>query len=162
MIKRKFVLLVIVVLLASLVLAPGAALAKATVTEFSGTETVVALIDPGAATFPGGNLHGRGRIWEVYHATNDPRVNGTVIVVSNANFDSNFEGVAWGTFRVEPEGYDGTWEARWHSNPTNPDVITAVGHGTGELEGLKAWWRLTYVTEVDVVISGRILDPQGE
>jgi hypothetical protein len=97
------------------------------------------------------------------HDTTDPRVTGTAIVVSNANGNpANDMGPAWGTMHVEPEALDGAWEAIWHSPPGRPGIV-AVGRGTGELEGLKAWWTFEYDEgDPNGHISGRILDPHGE
>jgi hypothetical protein len=144
--------------------ASPAAGAKATVTEFTGTEEVVDLLDEGILIeMPGGTFKGRDRVWEMYHDTTDPRVTGTAIVVSNGNFNPEFRGPAWGTMRVEPDDLEGAWEAVWHSPPGRPEIITAVGHGTGELEGLKAWWTFEYDEgDPNGHISGRILDPHGE
>jgi hypothetical protein len=141
-----------------------AAAAKATITEFTGTEIVQKLVYPGDLTFtPGGTFRGRDRVWEMYHHTTDPRVTGTVIVVSNGNFNPQFRGPCWGTMHVKPDGLEGAWEAVWHSPPGRPEIITAVGHGTGELEGLKAWWTFEYDEgDPNGHISGRILDPHGE
>ena len=164
MIKRKQLFLITLILVVVLLLTAGTAVAAAKVTEFSGNEYIVDLIYPGDVTVPGGkfhNFHGRGRIWELYHDTTDPRVTGTVIVHSNGNFNADFEGPAWGTFYLESDECDGAWNARWHSPAGRPELIYAVGHGTGEFEGMKAWWTLEYVGE-DVEITGRILDPQGE
>ena len=165
MFKKKHLILVTLILMVALLLAAGTAAAAATVTEFSGTEYLVALIDPGTLTVPGDkdpphNFHGRGRVWEAYHDTTDARVTGTVIIHSNGNFNADFEGPAWGTFYLESDEYDGAWNATWHSPPGNPELIYAVGHGTGEFEGMKAWW--TFIHGDETNFSGRILDPQGE
>lgn len=137
---------------------------RATITEFTGTEIVVALVDPGDVTLtPGGAWHGRDRVWEMYHDTDDPRVTGTAIVISNANGNPvNDVFPAWGTFSVHSDAYEGGWEATWHAPAGRPE-ITAVGYGTGEFEGLKAWWTFEYNEgDPNGCISGRILDPHGE
>ena len=153
-------------LVAVLAMTTAPAAAQAIFTEFTGAEIVVDLIYPGDITFPGGTferIHGRGRIWEMRHETTDPRVTGTAIVVSNGNFDEDFSGPAWGTFQLQPDVYDGFWEARWQSPPGRPNIISAVGHGTGELDGLTAWWTFDYSEDpMNGQITGRILDPHGQ
>jgi hypothetical protein len=161
MLKSKKLSLIILILVMTLLLTAGTAVAEATVSEFSGNEYIVNLIYPGDVTVPGGkyhNFHGRGNIWELYHDTTDPRVTGTVIVHSNGNFNADFEGPAWGTFYLESDTYGGAWNARWHSPAGKPELIYAVGHGTGDFEGMKAKWTFEYVGD-DVQISGRILEP---
>jgi len=137
---------------------------RATITEFTGTEILVGLLDEGDITItPGGTFKGRDRVWEMFHDTTDPRVTGTAIVISNANFNREFHGPAWGTLSVESDAYEGGWEATWRSPAGRPEIIIAVGHGTGELEGLKAWWTFEYdEDDPNGRISGRILDPHGE
>ena len=141
-----------------------APVANPTTTEFTGEEIVVELVYPGDLAFtPGGTFRGRDRVWKMYHDTTDPRATGTATVVSNGNFNPEGEGPCWGTFSVESDEYEGRWEAVWHSAPSTPEIITAVGHGTGELEGLKAWWIFEYEEgDPNGHISGRILDPHGE
>jgi hypothetical protein len=161
---RKTLILFVMVLIVSMALAPGTAAAQATVTDFTGTEILVDLLHPGDISIsPGGAWKGRGRVWKLYHDTTDPRMTGTVIVTSNMNSNPFDEGPAWGTMKVAPEEYDGTWEATWHSPPGRPDIITAIGHGTGEFEGMTAWWTFTYEeNNPNGSISGRILDPNSE
>ncbi len=138
-----------------------AAVAKAKVTEFTGTENLEALVYKGDFTFtPGGAWRVRDRKWEGVHKTTDPRVTGDVIIVVNCNKSPNDTGHCWGTMHVEPDDFEGAWEATWHSPEGRPE-ISAVGYGTGELEGLKAWWTFMYYGDVGY-ISGRILDPQGD
>jgi hypothetical protein len=161
--RYRMLVSTLLALVAILTLVPSSALAGAAFTDFEGDEIIVALLDPGVITPVGPNYHGRGRVWEIRHETNDARVTGTAIVVSNGNFTADFTGPAWGTFRLEPDGYNGTWEAVWHSPPGTPELIMATGRGTGDLEGLKAKWTFEYSgADPNGHITGRILDPHGD
>lgn len=126
------------------------------------------LLNPGEFEFscPGGTLplcedanelHYRDiRIYScVYSDTDDPRVNGTVWIQINSNYDTDGTGPGWGTFMlvpgdscdkeslINPEVYwEGSWEGSREIVSENPTVwvhtIDVVGHGVGGyLEGQK-------------------------
>lgn len=75
-----------------------------------------------------------------------------------------FTGTMHGTYLtvVTGDGYEGTWEGTWTAKLVNGiSYFTAVGHGTGDLEGLKA--KVTFTGSESGLISmeGRILNPHG-
>lgn len=85
----------------------------------------------------------------------DPRVEGTVWIEINANWDANYTGPGWGRFilvpgeacdagsLINPEVYwKGSWQGRREIVSDTPmtwvHTIQVLGHGVGgELEGLK-------------------------
>ena len=97
-----------------------------------------------------GRYHIRGQqaLWSVYGG--NELLDGDMILVLNANmdgppkFDDN-TGVAFGSFELIPDGYpDGSWVGTYNSHYEYDEyeersVVESrfVGHGTGELEGLK-------------------------
>ena len=99
--RQKHLILVIMALIATLLLAAGPVAAKATVTEFEGTETLVDVPNPGTWTFPGGNIHCRGRVSLWSDDTDDWRITGMTTVVVNANWDANGVGPIWGTYHTD-------------------------------------------------------------
>lgn len=92
-------------------------------------------------------------------------------VVSNVNLDlATLDGEAWGevTFHVTWDGRAGTFRARYSMKITDGYADgRVVGHGAGELEGVKL---MAHVFDVDpppdpphlTVLEGIILDPHGD
>jgi len=129
-------LVVLLFVLAVLPVAAEPAL-RARVVDFEGTEEFLELIYPGDLSEPGGNFHGRNRESLVYeHATNSC-LTGYGYITSNININKNGKENVWGRWLVEPEGYDGSWEATWHARG---DTIYASGHGTGVFTGMTVKW----------------------
>jgi hypothetical protein len=125
------------------------------------------LLVPGEFSCPGGTLpfcedanrlHYRGT--EIYSCMGgtvpiDPRVEGTVWIQINNNYDINGTGQGWGSFvlvpgdscnkssLINPEVYwEGSWQGRREIVSVDPmtwvHTINVVGHGVGgDLEGLK-------------------------
>ena len=78
---------------------------------------------------------------------------------------NTFTGTMHGTFVtvVTGDGYEGTWEGSWSGKLVNGvSFFTAVGHGTGDLEGLKEKITFTGTRPGGPInMEGRILDPHG-
>ena len=103
--------------------------------------------------------------------SDDARVAGWMTVVFNANLDANFEGPAWGTFSIDVDDTEGTWEGTWQGLRVAEDEIwTAAlkvqGKGFGGIvDGLKlmAEDQLLVPTPLPLAytgtIEGRIIDP---
>jgi hypothetical protein len=86
-----------------------------------------------------GVMHSRGAV-----LTNIDVIDGdydTGIAIMTGDIDLNLAtgyGHAHGTFTLYPSAYSGTFEGHWSSH-ISPDGLrgSAVGHGTGELEGVQ-------------------------
>ena len=103
--------------------------------------------------------------------SDDARVSGWMTVVLNANFDANFEGPAWGTFSIDVDDSEGTWEGTWQGLRVAQDgywiaTLNVQGKGLGGIvDGLKlmAEDQLFLVTPLPLAyigtIEGRIIDP---
>jgi len=101
----------------------------------------------------------------------DARVTGWMTVEFNANADANFEGPSWGTFSIDVDDSDGTWEGTWQGLRVAEDgywiaTLNVQGKGIGEnVDGLKlmAEDQIFVVTPLPIAytgaIQGRIIDP---
>lgn len=107
---------------------------------------VSCLVDPGIEWVEDGVLHGRGRIVHaVLYDSVTFDVDGYDTVVSNINLDlATGEGSIFGTWSAVylPESatgtFDGTYTAKIVFTATGVSAWgKAVGHGTGELRGMK-------------------------
>jgi hypothetical protein len=163
-----FAILALVLLIVLLVAAP--AMAKAVKTSFSGEESMAGPpLDPGTATFPGGNFHMRGLTAVYNDVTDDPRVTGQNTIVANWNFRPApppviWTGPMWGTLHIENNGgaWDGTWTGMRDQNGNS--IIKGVAHGSDQYAGMKGHWTFTRLTPDPTApfdISGWILDPPG-
>ena len=146
---------------------PRAALARAEFTEFTGMETQI-----------GGGLIVDGVDWSkpvikvglesIYEdVTTDPRTTGTTYVSGTLSITdlATFSGNMHGTFVtvVTGDGYEGTWEGRWSGKLVNGlSEFSAVGHGTGDLAGLKEMVTFTGIGDGQISMEGRILEPHGD
>jgi hypothetical protein len=150
-------------LIASALLAAGIAVARNTVTPFTLTETTAATVDQGQWSFlPSGNIHVRGRVNDYLDTASDPRINGQIRAVTNANLDSNWTGPTWGSFHGEIG--EGVWDGTWNGNfnfQTGSGYYDAVGHGSGAFQGLQSMEHCVYVYGVGTC-TGRILDTKGQ
>ena len=156
-VQRYWKVVVVVFLFVAMILPlAGAAAQGATVVEFEGIETLVDLVYPGDLSVPGGNFHGRNREWLAYEDADNSCVTGPSHIISNANINKNGSENYWGKFSVEPEGYDGTWEATWHSQ----DGYTYVaGHGTGVFTGMTIKWIYEQISATELEFTGSINIP---
>jgi hypothetical protein len=103
--------------------------------------------------------------------SDDARVSGWMTVVFNANLDADFEGPAWGTFSIDVDDSEGTWEGTWQGLRVAEDgywtaALNVHGKGFGGIvDGLKlmAEDQLFLPTPLPVAytgtIRGRIIDP---
>ena len=155
------------VLVGILVLVPGYASAAAERTNWTGTENSVAMLDPGDWSNPGGNIHVRGMVNLYQEQATDPRVTGSNTVVMNANWNANWVGPMWGTWRLETAyGGGGVWEGHW-TGETQADgsaAYQAVGHGvSGSVKGLKVMISAEDPADpaLPTVTSGTIHEPHG-
>lgn len=146
---------------------PGAALARAEFTEFTGVETPI-----------GGGLILDGVDWSkpvvkigletIYEdVTTDPRTTGTTYVSGKISLTdpATFTGNMHGTFLtvVTGDGYEGTWEGTWSGKLINGvSAFSAVAHGTGDLAGLKEMVTFAGIGDGQISTEGRILDPHGD
>jgi len=82
----------------------------------------------------------------------DTRLVGINTIVINANWQADWSGPMWGTFRLETG--DGRWEGTWAGQMTGQGSwYNAVVRGYGAYAGRKAWWEMSYG-----ICQGRILD----
>ena len=126
-------------LIALVLLVAGPVAAKATKKYFTGCEYDTEIIYGDEWTYPGPNMHLRGRIHPFYDVVPDEeRVTGLVTAIVNGNFNEDFVGTVWGTFKTEPENetLGGYWEGTW-VGPDNQPEIRLVGHGRGAFKGLE-------------------------
>ena len=146
---------------------PGAALARAEFTEFTGVETQIdgGLIVDGVDWSQPVVKVGLESVYE--DVTTDPRTTGTTYVYGTLSIKdlATFTGNMHGTFVtvVSGDGYEGTWEGTWSGKLINGvSSFTAVAHGTGDLEGLKEMVTFTGIGGGQIYMEGRILDPHGD
>lgn len=142
--------------------------AQATFTTFTGTETFAEDLSYGTEWFPAGkNYHVRDAVSRFDVVTNDPRVNGTDVVVVNWNFQLVdppvfATGPMWGTFAITNAG--GSWEGTWTGvrDENGYSYFHYAGSGTGDYAGLKIFIyleRLTPDGSQPETMNGYILDP---
>jgi hypothetical protein len=167
--KRYGVLGMVLVTLVALSLLPVQAVsAQATVIPCQGAFIPRGVVSYGAWTYPDGNWHVRGMIalYEQDMPDSDYRCSGLNTVVTNANWNAYGVGPSWGTFHVvlaegSPDGWDGTWTAM--SYPGGASSICVVGHGVGDLEGMKVFVDIDFADLHSAgIANGYILDPHGE
>ena len=156
--KKKII--VISMLVFSLLLTTGAALASAPKTYVEGTECNSVYIAPGEARLLGnGKLRMTGLGINAVHSWNDPRLNGISTVDINFIVDPvSFTGPAWGYARID--NANGSWSGQWVGKFVNDSLtIQATYTGSGDYAGLVA---KLYGTEepddVCVYVSGYILE----
>ncbi len=92
-----------------------------------------------------GIVHSRGAVLHNIDVTDSPYDTGINILTGNVDLDpATGYGHAYGTFILYPSAYDGTFEGSWSSH-ISPDGLRgrAVGHGTGELEGIQIFNELS-------------------
>ena len=120
----------------------------ATKTLASATEFPLTVVSPGTVTYPGGNVHVRGRVTIAQWIATDVRLNFNATVITNGNFDGSGNGPMSGTFESIDSGNSGRWIGVWHGEMTDNQnfqfMHTGVGHGTGAYEGLQVIYACTY------------------
>jgi hypothetical protein len=105
MLNKRSSFILTLALLASLFLVVPAA-AKSEGAAYTGTETFVQFIDPGAVTYPGGNYHLRGQTIVNLKFSSDVRLIGINTVTFDANLDKTGTGPANGTFDIQAGWFD--------------------------------------------------------
>ena len=150
---RQVLAVVVLLLIVGLTAAAGPATAKSTKSDVDFWE-VSCMVDPGIEWVEDGVLHGRGRLSTTILYANDPpqdppvwEVVGSDTVIGNINLDlATGQGRLFGTWSLIylPESLSGTFDGTWNGSiqfvPPPVFVIVygrAVGHGTGELSGMK-------------------------
>lgn len=159
---KRLIVGVMVTLSVVLLMAPGSVMARATRIDCTGTETFVALLDPGLWTEPGNNIHVRGMVSQYQEDSSCPELVGLNTTTMNANWNANYAGHMWGTSYHET-AY-GIWEGTWQGmmNADGSYTYEAVSHGiTGAVAGMHL--RLTAISIPGelTVVNGTILDPHG-
>ncbi len=173
--RKRILLLVLVMLIASLIMLTPAG-ATATRTPFTAMEATCS-VAPGNVTISGNVLHIRGQTNTNRVISADATQTGTNSVVVNVDLDLvSGSGGAHGTFSLNPDAFSGTWEGSW-SGPFTDFVFSgqAVGHGTGELAGKKVMVKLRDIDPSGLsenpcpgpainasMVTGVVLDPQDE
>lgn len=156
--RQKWSVWVLLTLVGVLLLAPGSVAARAIRIDCTGTESPPTLLDQGAWTFPGGNIHVRGMVQRYEEASSCPQLAGFNTVTMNANWDASYAGPIWGTsVNLTTDG--GVWETTWQGK-TFADgsfAYQAVGHGVaGPVEGLHM-----KLSATNLGWTATILDPHG-
>ena len=148
--------LVIALCLAAFLPFAAAVQAKAIVYYFTGSESCVPT-SMGAWTYPDGNIHIRGMIFDCTEKSDSPFMAGRNTVVLNANLKA-FPGAMlggigpmWGTWAMA--NWEGTFEGVMTADGS---IYHAQGNGTGPYRGMKQW-----VNTDHGILTGRILDPHG-
>ena len=166
--RRKAHIVLVVGLVVGLLTIPATVSAEsAEVTEYAGWETPAAPPSPEPCRVTGPNVKCfQESYW--HDQTTDPRTTGWTTVQANYKGDASFaNGHIWGTFVTsvyEDDDTDkalrGTWEGTWTGKLVNgAPSFRAVGHGTGEFEGLKIMADFGPPSSQGIAIEGRILDP---
>ncbi len=92
-----------------------------------------------------GVVHTRGGVLTNLDVTDSAYDTGINVLTGNTDIDpATGYGHAYGTFILSPSAYNGTFEGHWSSH-ISPDGLRgiAVGHGTGELEGIQIFNELS-------------------
>jgi hypothetical protein len=142
--KRQTRLILIgLALTATLLLATGSAAAKKeTRRDFTGTHYLCTVGVP-EPWYTGPMEHVRGLTWtgraESLGVDGEPLYNADSHGTQNWNLNTKTgSGGVWGTFTKEVDDVDGTWEGTYAGKYVdNVSYIHVVGHGTGELAGMK-------------------------
>jgi hypothetical protein len=100
-----------------------------------------------------GVLHQRGIPMTTSLTYNLPELNGKNYIMANMDVDMATGAVhVYGTVDIHPNGIDGTWIGYFSTHVSPEGVLNgrAVAHGTGELEGMKSFNKIS---------SPEVLDP---
>jgi hypothetical protein len=155
----------VLTLFALLVVASRPVAARASRLECTGAEVRTAVLDPGAWTFPGGNIHVRGMVSQYQEESDCPQLAGVNVAAMNANWNANFVGPMWGTGRLETAyGGGGTWQGRWNGalSADGQCSYQAVMHGvSGSVTGMKVFLNAD-CTAVPSPWTATLLDPSAD
>ena len=168
--QQKALAVVVVSLIALSLLPVQAVSAQAAFIPCGGTLTFSQPMESGTYTYPDGNIHARGMVNVYDQEMSDERCTGWNTVTANANWDAYGVGPSWGKFHVDSKdgssvngGWDGTWTGMTY--PDGSSSIQVVGHGYGDLEGMKVFVDIEFPAGYGWgfgVASGYILDPHGQ
>jgi hypothetical protein len=170
MVKSKTLLPVSVLLFGlvfSSILAVQTVDAKVERISFSGTRIVPPNGgDPGISWVVGVTRHVRNAFNVREEVTGNILVDGLISRVINLNSVADGSVQLWGTFVLDVDGVEGSWEGSWTGKviPGVSKVHCYIGHGVGELEG----YTIKYTLEDDLtqpsppIISGIIINPHGD
>lgn len=133
---QKYTRLVVMVVLFVAIVLPvaGAGASGWTEVPFVGKEYLMDST-PAKITMPGGNYHERGGTHDTLEVAGNPCLDGPGFVTVKVNINKNGKVDVGGKFNIYPDAYEGIWKTKWHV--TDDHLIVAVGHGTGELAGMK-------------------------
>jgi len=120
----------------------------------------------------GSRIHFRDTLIVSRIDSSDARVAGWMTVELNANWDADFAGPLWGTFRIEVDNSGGTWVGTWQGLRVAEGIdywtgtlnVTGKGFG-GVVDGLRMMSedQLVSYTPMPIAyfgfIQGRIIDP---
>jgi len=112
---------------------------------FSGKETPGEMLKPGSTETEDGKTIIRGNVQRSQDITDDERIQGELIIETNACLDpASHWGTVWGTFVLMNPG--GKWLAAWIGQITAEGVtIYAMDYGSGGYKGLMANWTYTRI-----------------
>ncbi|MGE5223321.1 MAG: hypothetical protein ACM3PY_12855 [Omnitrophica WOR_2 bacterium] len=155
---------ILVLITAFLMMGVMPASARRFTTNFTGTEILVSVPDPGESVVIDGKLHITGMVNIGSAVLDDPRVSGTSRAVINGILDlnDNLSGPMWGNYYLENE--DGSWSGTWTGERTSEGFayIRLEGQGRGGYQGISAWWQLERLSPDPTApysVKGYILDP---
>ena len=170
--KKQSIIILIVVALVALLFSAGPVAGEAVKIEFSGEMCRAGMVDPGKTwTSPGGIKHIRDMqtSWNVF---SEALVDGNMRRVMNVNCHVPSRiGPFWGTFSLVLTDYPlSSWEGTYTGYRYEDGLMYSrwVGHGTGDLEGLKIKFYVTKPPGVNpgcpkwIPLTGYILSPHGE
>lgn len=176
--KRRISIILAFVLAAALFLSVvlGAS-AKTMRTDFTVYE-YICMTDPGQVWVEGDIMHIRGIKHTNVDVSDTPEVNGLNYTVADGdiNLKTGYAAIR-GTFSIQPEGIQGTWDGTW-TFIGNAGIARgrSVGRGTGELAGKTLFLELYDIPynpdtvnvctgigepEGNTDIRGYIMDPGG-
>jgi hypothetical protein len=162
-----------------LALSGSPSLAQPGLTTFEATETICT-VTPGKrwVTDDGATLHIRSQVHRNVVQSSEPRINGVNTAVISVNLNLTTQaGTANATFMLAPDSVNGTWQGTGVFQIKEGKAAgTAVGHGTGELEGQQIRLELREVAasanppctpagpsgNVQTKINGFIFNPNGK
>jgi hypothetical protein len=148
---------------ALVVMSPAPAVGQgAQKTLVSAIEVPLTVVSAGTVTYPGGNIHVRGRLTIAEWFATDPRLTFKANVTTNGNFDANGNGPMSGTFEsMDSSSSSGKWIGHWHGEVTDNLnfrlMHTGVGRGTGAYEGLQVIYECAYTGPAPAACQAQIL-----
>ncbi|MBN2390574.1 MAG: hypothetical protein JXR84_07620 [Anaerolineae bacterium] len=105
---------------------------------FTSVGTLVEILDPGKWSYPGNNAHVRDMVELIRTESADERITGWHTLVANGNWDANGYGPIWGTFVLDVDAYDGTWEGSYTGViDENGLSLRMQAHGYGDLSDFR-------------------------